>query len=986
MNKLPGLKTVKQLMSKIKTFFNGAGMEMATKLRAADTALLYADYTDTEILEHHTFGKRLVDHDAEELIDINDCTQYLFDENNTFISTLVSTDGYQESECTPHIVPRHFVDFESLISSGETHVHDHLKEKMTNFMALEENVEALTLGKLLPISDLSFTVSMYAEMGVYAIADVAFNYEKDLLAWLQDKIASGFSSGSVPILPPLVTMEFSFRPKISMPVKFRAQMIGMGKIAIIAKDTMVSVNIFGGKVKAKPPNFTDSYLRATGSVQANIGVQIYMSAQASLKLCFVSVCMGLTAKAEEEAAFGADAGLGTATSGGGLLDVPDPVAFVGPPPPPPPPPPRNGMGEDKYKAVHCTKNVDTSATTKTGEFDLKTWYSQYTDYTKKDLMPYKKALKNAYRKGGLILGLGFWYYVTIPSIKIYVDKPLLLQSALEKSMPLEYLFNSVASGTFRSMSMGDKTQRKMDREERLEESFNHHPLTSAKTPYMIRNTFAMGKSLVIPFISDILANGGPFYFFKQIKAPTGAAEQRAEVAKEEETDNEYLDMHEIPTDDEFATRTLESFLGTPVANVSIYESYESLDKMELDELTHETDSELVMRQEVDDEAVHEQGKKECTAGAMWRASLQFTFWAKGKNLKYGVETSTKRGINMGFTQDDVTMGKLLKTLAIATSLSIDFVGDEDVWDPGNVAKMFGAGFGSMTSVSAAMTACRAFKECPMKEVEKSWDSVSGLVKGSGGKTYALMKTKWRSALFTHKGSANAWNGMLDAWMGDIKKKDLSAWSRMRLRDLFLIHSHDAGCNKAEMMKTLNLHTLDHTAVTQYSNVWKQLEAGARSFDLRFQKRSAGKWHIHHGQKGFHWYFASAEKITGQIQTFCRDRKHWDEIIFMRVKCESKSCGTLERTFSKLKKYFLRTSAVGKRDLGDTILGEPAFGYPGCTIIPLWMEESDYAASDWFPANKEYFGGYANTREYEKVVEKLEEDAKKMHSIGKKFPI
>ena len=101
-----------------------------------------------------------------------------------------------------------------------------------------------------------------------------------------------------------------------------------------------------------------------------------MSVQASLKLCFVSVCMGLTAKAEEEAAFGADAGLGTATSGGGLLDVPDPVAFVGPPPPPPPPPPRNGMGEDKYKAVHCTKNVDTSVTTKTGEFDLKTWYSQ----------------------------------------------------------------------------------------------------------------------------------------------------------------------------------------------------------------------------------------------------------------------------------------------------------------------------------------------------------------------------------------------------------------------------------------------------------------------------------------------------------------------------------------------------------------------------------------------------------------------------------
>ena len=46
---------------------------------------------------------------------------------------------------------------------------------------------------------------------------------------------------------------------------------------------------------------------------------------------------------------------------------------------------------------------------------------QYTDYTKKDLMPYKKALKNAYRKGGLILGLGFWYYVTIPSIKIYVE-------------------------------------------------------------------------------------------------------------------------------------------------------------------------------------------------------------------------------------------------------------------------------------------------------------------------------------------------------------------------------------------------------------------------------------------------------------------------------------------------------------------------------------------------------------------------------------
>jgi len=298
----------------------------------------------------------------------------------------------------------------------------------------------------------------------------------------------------------------------------------------------------------------------------------------------------------------------------------------------------------------------------------------------------------------------------------------------------------------------------------------------------------------------------------------------------------------------------------------------------------------------------------------------------------------------------------------------------------------------MTGLSAVMTACRAFNECPREEVEKSWgDSVGRLASGSSlrPKTYALMKTTWKTAKFTHKGSANAWNGKLDAWMGDIKKKDLAAWSKMRLRDLFLIHSHDAGCNTDEMTHFPSAHKLDYTAVTQSLSVGKQLEAGARSFDLRF-KQSSGKWLIHHGQsiigqKGFDWYFASAEKIAGQIQSFCRDREHRDEIIFMRVKCESKSCGTLERTFSKLKKYFLRTSAVGKRDLGDTILGGSAFGNSGCTIIPMWYE-GDYPASDWFPANKEYFGGYANTRLSEQVVKKLESDEKKMRSIGKKLPI
>ena len=67
-------------------------------------------------------------------------------------------------------------------------------------------------------------------------------------------------------------------------------------------------------------------------------------------------------------------------------------------------------------------------------------------YTERQLEPYTAAVNAAGQNGGGVIGLGLWYYVTIPRIRIY---PVISLRGLEEGLGggcainLESIFDSI---------------------------------------------------------------------------------------------------------------------------------------------------------------------------------------------------------------------------------------------------------------------------------------------------------------------------------------------------------------------------------------------------------------------------------------------------------------------------------------------------------------------------------------------------------------
>ena len=330
----------------------------------------------------------------------------------------------------------------------------------------------------------------------------ADDFEKDLLEEIASKINEGMEQ-QYPITA-LVMINLKVKPKLAMPLKVRAQMRGKAKLAIIAKNTSISVNIAASPVddasvaaqsgphhRATPPDLTDSYITVNAAVTASAALQLQTGLSVGVQLCFVAVCGGITIAYSHEMAAGADFGLGAATELGRV-------------------------------------EPDDSATV--GAFSMGTWFTEYVEYPMVDLTPYTQAVERAeqstrrpswwpswYRaapSGGVVVGMGLWYYVTLPALTITLDVgfdvPALSGMCMGTAGPkLEHtLLDSVQSGLFKSMALPDANWNKMNADERAADAENRNPLTSAQTPYLARDTHVFAAKVTLP------TAGSTLYFLK----------------------------------------------------------------------------------------------------------------------------------------------------------------------------------------------------------------------------------------------------------------------------------------------------------------------------------------------------------------------------------------------------------------------------------------------------------------------------------------
>ena len=105
-------------------------------------------------------------------------------------------------------------------------------------------------------------------------------------------------------------------------------------------------------------------------------------------------------------------------------------------------------------------------------------------------------------------------------------------------------------------------------------------------------------------------------------------------------------------------------------------------------------------------------------------------------------------------------------------------------------------------------------------------------------------------------------------------------SSVKMKDMFLLGSHDAGTyGKAKHRKGVT----SDWAVTQTANLEEQMCRGVRVFDVRFVKKGAGhgNWRIFHGS----YLFEEMTSFARHVHLYCNNPNHRHETIILRIKVE-----------------------------------------------------------------------------------------------------
>jgi hypothetical protein len=238
-------------------------------------------------------------------------------------------------------------------------------------------------GKMNPIKSLQLHIEAFASTKLTFEGQEPLLFDEDLLEKFS-KTLEGMFDINFPIIPVLLDISFELKPSISMPFKFQLGSKGDASLVLKMNGPVQTINVIGDEpAQRSKPDFSESYVVLGGHVYANLALGLKIGIASTLKICLLSIfCAGVSAEMEWEAMGGADFGLTTA----------------------------NG--------ADCTNADDRKDIA--NEYKLRTHFTHYAEYCAADLVDFKAAKVAANEHGGLVLGMGLWYYVTMPSFKIWL--------------------------------------------------------------------------------------------------------------------------------------------------------------------------------------------------------------------------------------------------------------------------------------------------------------------------------------------------------------------------------------------------------------------------------------------------------------------------------------------------------------------------------------------------------------------------------------
>jgi len=115
------------------------------------------------------------------------------------------------------------------------------------------------------------------------------------------------------------------------------------------------------------------------------------------------------------------------------------------------------------------------------EFIMQTYLTNYCEYTTSDLATYHNAVANSGHS--MVAGVGFWYYITLPYIRVYPEV-----NVGSCGVALDSWFDSIRDKSFVSIA-NDNVKAKQSAADASSEAAFRHPLTSSDVPFLLRDTF-----------------------------------------------------------------------------------------------------------------------------------------------------------------------------------------------------------------------------------------------------------------------------------------------------------------------------------------------------------------------------------------------------------------------------------------------------------------------------------------------------------------